>query len=342
MLLEQILRCSDVFDIFNWTSSFEPSQERKATNVQVAIIGAGAVGKWLAGIHMQAGVKTGLICKNSQQAKAVQQSGIQVMDTVSGRTNEYPVDCIAWEHVTAATVAAVKVWIVSVKTYQWPVFYELWSRNVEPFLQASPLVVAVHNGFVDYRQVSPKIAARRIIRSVLTYGVTAEEARSVQIRGNGVWTLEQPSDLHDSQTFQNWVEAIKPRVNITVTSDIDSAIWRKLLVNSCVNPVTALAKLENGVAWENPHAHPMMVALAKEAQEVSRLKYGMELVELLPYIQQVCTDTYYNRSSMLQDLLAGRKTEIDALNGRILQLAKEYGLKAMHHQIMYDLIKAQE
>jgi len=127
-----------------------------------------------------------------------------------------------------------------------------------------------------------------------------------------------------------------------VARDIRQARLRKLLANVCLNPVTALFRVRNGAVREPPYAI-LAEALAGEAAPVLRAE-GLAITptEAVRVVMEVARTTARNRSSMLQDVLAGRRTENDHLTGALLRMARRHRLAAPTHAAFYRLIRVME
>lgn len=120
---------------------------------------------------------------------------------------------------------------------------------------------------------------------------------------------------------------------------IHKARLNKLLVNLAINPVTALFRIPNGAVAESPYSR-WIKALVHEAVPVLRAE-GLELDEdaALARVLAVAHGTTRNRSSMLQDVLAERRTELEELTGAFLSLAENRGAQAPTHRAFYTLLR---
>jgi 2-dehydropantoate 2-reductase len=122
--------------------------------------------------------------------------------------------------------------------------------------------------------------------------------------------------------------------------DARGALWTKLIFNSASNAMGALTRLPHGIACEQ--VWPVMLALAEEGIAVSNA-LGVTLdgdpVALLEYGKKVA---YKHKPSMLQDVLAKRATEVDALNGGIARIGKELGVPTPLNDAMTVMIKGLE
>jgi 2-dehydropantoate 2-reductase len=125
-------------------------------------------------------------------------------------------------------------------------------------------------------------------------------------------------------------------------TDIQTLLWEKLLVNVGINPLTALLRVPNGILLKLPEAWELAVAAAREAQVVAQaggipLRGNPE-----DSLRRVCLATAANRSSMLQDVLAGRPTEIDALNAQVEARGKAWGVATPVNHFLTQLLRAWE
>ncbi len=118
-------------------------------------------------------------------------------------------------------------------------------------------------------------------------------------------------------------------------------IWGKLVINAAINPLTALLQIKNGELLDNPSALEFFHELAKEAAAVANSS-GIELPYSDPsaVVDEVARTSADNSSSMLQDVLRGAQTEIDSINGKIIDYARKNGIPVPYNRGMWLLIKA--
>ncbi len=123
-------------------------------------------------------------------------------------------------------------------------------------------------------------------------------------------------------------------------ADVRHRVWEKLIVNVAINPVAGLAGEPNGAVASRPTLRALAAALVEEAVAVATAE-GARLPEGDPLARVLATArrTAANRCSMLQDLEAGRATEIDYLNGAVVGRAEAHGLAAPTHRAMAALVR---
>ena len=124
-----------------------------------------------------------------------------------------------------------------------------------------------------------------------------------------------------------------------VVADIVPVRLAKLLVNAAINPLAALFRVSNGELLSAPH-RVLLDALIAEAWPVLHA-HGLALDEATAHarVHAVATATAANRASMLQDVLAGRPTEIEAITGALLGLADGVGIDVPNHRAVHTLVK---
>lgn len=127
-----------------------------------------------------------------------------------------------------------------------------------------------------------------------------------------------------------------------IAADIRAARLRKLLANVCLNPVTAVFGVRNGELRKPPYS-AFAGALAREAAPVLAAE-GLRLTpaEAIARVMDVARATARNRSSMLQDVLAGRRTENEHLTGALLHLARRHRVAVPTHVAFHRLISVME
>ncbi|GAB3689486.1 2-dehydropantoate 2-reductase [Salinarchaeum chitinilyticum] len=131
-----------------------------------------------------------------------------------------------------------------------------------------------------------------------------------------------------------------PRV--VVDEAMPERLWLKLAVNAGINPVTALARVQNG-ALARGDAGDTAERAAIEVARVARAS-GIDLddAEVVAELEAVIEATADNRSSMLQDVEAGRRTEIDAIAGTVIDRADEHGVSVPTVRTLASLVRAWE
>lgn len=183
-----------------------------------------------------------------------------------------------------------------------------------------------------------------VVAGTATYGARLREPGRVDCTGRGVVTLgpytDDPAAAERAETVGETLQAAG--IETEVVDDMARQRWEKLAVNAAINPVTALAQVENGAVREEP-LWTVARRAASETATVARAA-GVELADdtVVGAVAAIAESTAANRSSMLQDVDAGRPTEIEAINGAIVERAAQYGVEVPTNRLLAALVSGLE
>lgn len=277
----------------------------------LAIVGAGALG-----LHFAAGLAAAgpvaLVARNAARAAALR-------DGVEVGTRRFVPEAFAPDALPQAD------WVILlVKTGDT-------AEAARTALALQPRgVLSLQNGLVE-ATLRAECGSVPVGQGITTEGAFREGSR-VQPAGAGE-TLLPPG-------FEAVAEALREAgFRARVEPQIAAARLAKLLVNVAINPLAALFRVPNGALLAPPH-RVLLEALVREAWPVLRAA-GLDLDEdaALARVVAVATATAGNRASMLQDVLAGRRTEIDAITGTLLAMAEAGGVELPTHRAVFTLVR---
>jgi 2-dehydropantoate 2-reductase len=128
------------------------------------------------------------------------------------------------------------------------------------------------------------------------------------------------------------------------TDAVEMDLWAKMLYNCALNPLGAILGVPYGTLAQEPSTRALMDQIVEEVFAVmlaagyqTHWRQPREFLDV--FYGRLVPDTAEHKSSMLQDIAAGKRTEIDALNGEVLRLARQYGLDAPYNRAVYNLIR---
>jgi 2-dehydropantoate 2-reductase len=303
--------------------------------MRVVVFGAGAVGSVL-GARLALAYEEVLLVGRAPHVEAIRSGGL-VVEGLSAA----PVWLPAVAALSGPT-AADRV-ILTVKTFDLEEAGHALGRGLA---RPTP-VLALQNGL----GVEPRLAAalssagwaepeRYVVRGVLSVPATLLGPGRVRLAGDGEVVLPRAATSGGvEEGFGNLLE--KAGLRVRYVDEIAREVWKKLLVNAAVNPVTAEYGVENGRLAEDPW-RGQAVALLEEARAVAAAEgFRFARDESEGELFRVVRSTARNRSSMLQDLDAGRPTELDAISGALLELGARHGLAMPSTERAVRRIRAQ-
>jgi len=174
-----------------------------------------------------------------------------------------------------------------------------------------------------------------------TLGATLLSPGKVRVSGLGRTAIG--SDL-DEEGAEAIVEAFSCcGLRCEVVKDIKEAIWSKTVVSACINPLTAILRVPNGDLLKSDVIGRFVDDLCDECVGVCR-RNGVRLSpgQLAARVREVARGTARNRSSMLQDIEHGRRTEIDHINGAFADMGEDAGVPVPLNKALAAIIRALE
>ncbi|WP_247730138.1 ketopantoate reductase family protein [Halovivax limisalsi] len=181
-----------------------------------------------------------------------------------------------------------------------------------------------------------------VLAGTVTYGAVRSAPGRVECTGVGTVTLGPRRGGATPLADRIGIAFETAGIATTIAPDMPRRLWRKLAVNAGINPVTALARVENGATLESP-ARDLAADAARETARVARAE-GIDLSddEALEAVESVARATADNRSSMLQDVDSGARTEIGAISGYVVERARATGIDVPTNRTLARAIRAWE
>jgi len=198
------------------------------------------------------------------------------------------------------------------------------------------LALTLQNGLGNYEILAEALGADRVALGTTTAGATLLGPGLVKPAGNGSVSIQSHARLGQLPSL---FESGGFRVNLV--GNAEALLWGKLVVNSAINPLTALLRVPNGELLSRPTARALMRALAVETAAVAEAnKVELSMGDPAAFVENVARETASNYSSMLQDIQRGAPTEIDAICGAIVRTARQRGLPAPLNEACWQLVTA--
>ncbi len=290
--------------------------------MNIIIIGAGAIGTYLAAAISQAFDVT-LVGKKGQRSKehfkVIQKKGILLsgFQTVMSKvltTREL-------KEIPQNSLILVATKAYDVKT----VFVQL--RNI---IKKDTALLLIQNG-IGVKEEVQDILPNEIIRAVT--GIGAEIVKPGEVRTSwGKVVLEKSPSAEKVKEIFSTVQ-----FDTSISDNIKQQEWLKLSINAFINPLTTLLQVRSHMLSKS-EIRPLVEKVIDEVLAVARAE-GF-LVEREKVIRTIdILYQYHNYSSMYQDVKKGKKTEIDYITGAIIARAKKHGIQVPNNEFLYDAIK---
>lgn len=302
--------------------------------MKVAIIGPGALGCLLAAKFSLAGEEVWLVDYRPERAQLLARQGL-ILQAPRGTATKVKVNA-----GLAGEVGPADLTILTVKAHQTGAAVQ----DLPLLLSSGGLALTLQNGLGNLEEMARVAGPARLLGGASILGATRLREGEVLLAGLGPTYVGQPPGSLVSPAEVEKVVGLFRRAGLPCEArgDIEAVLWEKFLVNVGINPLTALLKIKNGDLPRIPPAWGLAVSAATEALAVARAS-GIELsVDPEARLREVCTATAANRSSMLQDVLAGRRTEIEALNAQVTTRGESHVIPTPVNHFLTQLIQALE
>ena len=232
---------------------------------------------------------------------------------------------------------APEVVIVTVKTYSLPaVAKEIKESGLLAERLSDSRFVLLMNGMGNRERFD--LPDNPVYEAITSSGVVFSADGKIELKGRGK-TVFEVGIGEDLERFIGSRLAEKG-FDAEFAPNFRRQQWMKLFANAVINPITALTREKNGIVL-SPHLAPVVELIVQECVAVAE-KEGERFDELavLDFVRTVAENTAANTSSMLQDVLRGRETEIEAINGFVIDRARRHGMEAAGNEVLWGMVKA--
>ncbi|MCH8204571.1 MAG: 2-dehydropantoate 2-reductase [Candidatus Hydrogenedentes bacterium] len=289
--------------------------------MKVTVVGPGAMGCLFAARLSESGVQTTLLDHNKDRAKRLAKSGLAV-ESDSGILTAAPV-------VTTSVPNKQDLIIVLTKAHA--------TATLE--LPPATPILTLQNGLGNVESLCDLVGSAFVLAGTTSEAATYLEEGRVRHAASGLtkvgaWTTCSTDGAVTALAGAGF--------DVEVTESPGQAIWEKVVVSAGINTISALLGVPNGQLIEHPETRKLMRDLVVEAAKVAAIEGYRFEHSLIDLAEDICLQTASNVSSMLQDIRAGRRTEIEAISGEVMRRAEMAFLPTPRTRVIYQLIKGLE
>lgn len=302
--------------------------------MKIAVVGPGALGCLLsASLKAKTKEEIWLVDKLPERAKELKESGLRV-ETPNGSFAAKP-------NVTADTaeIGACDIVFICVKSYST----EDACKGIKPLVGDNTHIATLQNGIGNVQILNDYFGADKVIAGITNHGATLLAPGQVRHAGKGE-TIIGKSDgkvlgmVREASGILN-----KAGFDTKISKDINGVAWGKLVINVGINALTAITRLRNGMLLEHAGTKDTLRSSVQEAVRiVKRKRIKLSYDDPIQKVESVCKATSANVSSMLQDVLNGKRTEIDFINGAICRQGKALGIATPVNDVLSSIVRSIE
>jgi len=302
--------------------------------VKIAVVGAGAMGSIFGARFHEAGHETILVDVAKPLVDKLNEDGVTIVaKDGSERVVRVPATS------DPASVGAADIAVFFVKCYHTAQAAE----SARPLVGPQTVVASLQNGWGNGGVLAAVYPPEQIVLGVTYNSGTVLELGKVAHPGVGP-TYMGPYEGESTAGAERLAAAIETTgLEAHVVTPIGPEIWKKLILNAATLPTAALTGMNAGALTAHELMRELVSETAREAVAAARaLGYDIDEAERVAYIHQLLERAGPTRGSMLQDFEAGRRTEIDVINGAVVRAADETGVPAPLNRAFVALVKGWE
>ena len=301
--------------------------------MRIAVLGAGSIGILFGTLLHESGNEVTLYNRNRNIVKAVRRNGARVQEGRRIIQARIPIE------TPPRNLRGHDIVLVTVKAYDTLDVARKYRGSVD----SGTTVLSLQNGLGNYETLARYLGKRSVIVGSTTEAALMEKPGLVVHTGHGQTWLGEYDGRKSARSDRIGQVLRKARLPARPTRDIRGIVWKKAIVNSAINPLTALTRSTNGELGHSKYLRTIMGDIIREGSSVADAEgVGLGARTLMGFTTRILHTTAQNRSSMLQDIESRRRTEIEQLNGILVEYGRKHQVQTPVNSILLHLVRALE
>ena len=303
--------------------------------MNILIVGAGAMGSRFGVALYKGGAEVTLFDVNKEHVAAINDKGLEVQS--DGKNDLYKLPaCYSTDGLRNFTHIFIFTKSIHTKSAL---------ESIKQIITDDVILVTLQNGLGNIETLKEAAPQCPIIAGITNYAAGFVTPGVIVANGSGITKLQalEPANPKIADEFAAVLH--KGGMSCDVVTDIQRHIWGKIAFNAALNTVTSLTGLSVGLAGGSEESREMLFNIAKDVAKTARAAgYKLSDEEVCDSIRSVMSPemSAHHYPSMFQDVAARRKTEIEAICGKVLETAKTFDVQAPYVHSVYLLIRAIE
>jgi 2-dehydropantoate 2-reductase len=316
------------------------------TDSPILIAGAGAIGSIFGGMLHDSGHDVTLLGRRAHM-EAIARGGLKITGLLGDRT----ITGLKLADDPARLAGRFGLILCTVKSYDT----ESIAAALADRLTGDAVIVSMQNGLGNIESLLERFGRRRVLGARVIFGAEMPSPGSAHVTVFAQPVAIGPAPAlqrEDAPALAERARAIAAmldaaRVPTVAVDDIMPVLWAKILYNVALNPLGALLRQSYGALAADPDVRPIMDRAIDEAFAVARalgvaIPFSSAADYRKVFYDQLLPPTVSHRPTMLHDLHVRGRTDIGALNGKIVELADDHSLDAETNRMLTRLIRAAE
>lgn len=213
-------------------------------------------------------------------------------------------------------------------------------QNIKNFVHNDTIILSLLNGVTSEKIIAETYGRDKLLysyfigHSAIRVGrkITHDDVNTI------VYGSENEVDIENVESVKKYFE--KVGINYKIPTDIIHSLWQKFMLNVAANQTTAVLRMTFGELLANKKAMEFIKNISKEVQEIAKAE-GVKNSDTLidEVVEHLHTMIPEGKTSMLQDVEAGRETEVDMFAGTIIELGKKHRISTPYNKILKELLE---
>lgn len=211
-------------------------------------------------------------------------------------------------------------------------------KNIKNFVKEDTVILSLLNGVTSEDIIADVYGKDKMLYSYFIGHSSVRCGNSVTHDDVNTIVFGAENNLSENVVaVKNFFD--KVGINYKIPDDIKRSMWLKFMLNVSANQPTAILRMTFGDMFENTHFMKFAENIMREVQSVAKAE-GVQNTETMvdEALKHLKTMTPEGKTSMLQDVEAGRKTEVDMFAGTVIELGKKHGIPTPYNKIMKEMI----
>lgn len=213
-------------------------------------------------------------------------------------------------------------------------------KNIKNFVYDDTVILSLLNGVTSEKIIAKTYGREKLLYSYFIGHSAIRDGRNITHDDVNtiVYGSENSNDFENVERIQDFFE--QAGINYLIPDDIIHSLWLKYMLNVSANQTTAILKMNFGEMLENDKCMNFAINVMKEVQAIAKAE-GVRNTESMinETIEHLHTMIPEGKTSMLQDVEAGRKTEVEMFAGTVIKLGKEFGIPTPYNKIIKEIIE---
>lgn len=304
--------------------------------MRIGIVGAGSIGSLIAGCLSKTQCDL-LLYGRGLHAAHLTVEGLQIEGLVEESIPPNRWEVLLEEHDLPESVhASCDVVVLTGKSSAFDDHLDV----AKLLLRNDGIVFTLANGLGHEERLVHAFGAHRVLASTTTHGAYRPEPGLLHWAGRGHVSIGPFMHPHEEATLSSFMQLLSDAgLHPQWEEDGRVMLWNKMLLNIAINPLAGLLGKENAALLE-PSLFETSVTIMLEGARIARLE-GVKIAQnelLIDNLRDVLVKTSNNYCSMLQDIRAGRETEIHSLNAEVCRRGEMLGIPTPLNQLLTSVI----